>query len=329
MKRSLVVIVLAILLAGIVRAQDDPLRVVATTTLIADVAQNIGGDLVEVTAIIPPEQDVHSFSPSPADVGAIVDADLVLVNGAFLEESLLDIIESNAEGEIVVVSNGIEILAFGGHDAEEDEAHSAFESLGTLGDDTDCEENDDAHEHGGCDPHVWTNPWNILLWVVNITDAFAKADPDNAETYHTNAEVYIQQLNDLIDELDTMIETIPEANRVLVTNHEFLAYFAAVYGFELVGTVIPSSSTLAEVDPRTLAELIEAVKAEGVPAIFTEVSANTDLAETVATEVGRDVQVVSLYSGALSDADGPASTYIDYMRYNVRAIVEALGGEMR
>lgn len=339
MKQLLLSIVLCLALVGTANAQGDMLQVVATTTIIADVARNVGGDLVNVTALIPPGQDVHTFTPSPADVGQIVDADLVLVNGAFLEEGLLEIVETNAGGDIVIVSNGVAVIGIGEHRHEEQEEneHSLYPIIGHLGEDAQCEEgvtvahhadDGEAHDHGPCDPHFWTDPANVIIWANNIADAFAAADPDRAETYRANADAYIAQLEAVQDEIAEMVAAIPEANRILVTNHEFLAYFAAAYGFEIVGTVVPSASTLAEVDPRTLADLIEVIRAENVPAIFAEISANTDLAETVAAEVGHAVQIVTLYSDSLSDSEGPASTYLDYIRYNARLIVEALGGDM-
>lgn len=168
------------------------------------------------------------------------------------------------------------------------------------------------------------DPNNVKLWALNIAAAFSAVDPANAATYTANAAAYIEELDALETEIAAMIETLPHENRVLVTNHDFLAYFAAAYDFEIVGTVIPGVTTVAEVDPRTLADLIEVVRAENVNAIFGEVSAQSNLAETVAAEVDRDIQVVTLFSESLSGPDGPASTYIAYMRYNVSAIVEAL-----
>jgi ABC-type Zn uptake system ZnuABC Zn-binding protein ZnuA len=345
-----IVLIIALMGAVTVNAQDsERLQVIATTTIIADVAQNVGGVLAEVNAIIPPGADSHTYSPSPRDIAIIADADVILVNGLFLEESLLDILDANAPVEPVVVSLGVAILAAGEddyHDEDhEDEHHHGFEYVGVLGGDAECDvngnhhddhddehyddhddEHQDDHDHGPCDPHVWMNPANVMIWAENIAAAFTAADPDNAEVYAANAAAYIAELEALQVELEAIVAALPHERRVLVTNHDFLAYLAAAYDFELVGTVIPGVSTLAEVDPRTLAELVEIVREEGVSAIFGEVSIATDLAETVAAEVGHEVRVVSLYSESLSPADGPASTYIDYMRYNVRTIVEALGG---
>lgn len=333
-----------LLLTTTLYAQDDDvLQVVATTSIIADVARQVGGDLVEVTSLIPPEADVHGHSPSPAEVISIVEADVVLVNGGLLEESLLDIVLENASVTPIAVSAGLEMLPF---DAEDDEhtigilADSAECDLLESGDDEhgdeehhddehgDDEHGDDEHdhEHGECDPHVWMSVPNVILWVENIQNALITADPDNATVYEENAYAYWQQLDALEASIRTQVETLPEASRVLVTNHEFLAYFAHEYGFEVVGTVLPAASTLAEADPRSIIDLVEIINDTGVYAIFAEVSASSEVAQTVANEVGRDVALVTLYSGSLSAEDGPAATYIDYMQYNVGQIITALLG---
>ncbi|MDX2075061.1 MAG: zinc ABC transporter substrate-binding protein [bacterium] len=342
MKRLLCMIVPLIALFGInqfsAKAQS-PLKVVATTSLIADVAKNIGGDLVDVTAIIPTETDVHSYIPAPQDIALLVDADVVLVNGLGMEEGLLEIIEENAPNA-VIVSLGINVLS--SDHTHDDEAtpevppHEA-DYLGIYGAEIECDEHgdekaegthteDEEHAHGACDPHVWQNPLNVKIWAENIAYAFSEADNAHVPAYAANVILYNDQLTALDSEIKSLIDEIPAENRVIVTNHNFLAYFAAEYGFEVIGTVIPSASTMAQVSPQDLAGLIEVIQAEGVRAIFTEYSANIDIAQTVADELGYDIAVVSLYSDSLGAEDSEASTYLDFMRYNVNAIVTALKG---
>jgi zinc/manganese transport system substrate-binding protein len=219
-------------------AQGEPLHVVATTTIIADVARNVGGDLVEVTALIPMDADVHAFQPTPNDAALIADADILLVSGAGLESFLGELIENVGGVQPVVVSNGIEMLAFGEHEEEHTEdthQHEAAEHIGVLGVDAECEHEEehevDEHEHGGCDPHVWTDPNNVKIWAANIAEAFAAADGMNAETYAANAAAYIEQLTALDTEVREILSSIPEDQRILVTNHEFLSYFAHTYDF--------------------------------------------------------------------------------------------------
>jgi zinc/manganese transport system substrate-binding protein len=325
-----------------VSAQTAPLQVVATTTLIADVARNIGGDLVDVSSLIPPDSDAHAFQPAPQDAALIAEAEVVLVNGANLEENLLALVESSASVELTVVSNGVPVLGFGDHEHEEGEEehtedeheHEAAETVGVLGVDAECDahhdeeateeaEADHEHEHGACDPHVWGNPQNVAIWADNIAAAFSAVDPDNADIYAANAAEYKEQLAALDAELEAIYTSIPEANRVIVTNHEFMGYLAARYGLEVVGTVIPSASTLAEPSPQDVAELIGTIQETGVKAIFAEVSDPNALAQVIAQDSG-DVAVVTLYSESLSAADGPASTYIDFMRYDAQTIAGAL-----
>jgi len=328
-------ILLSFLLTIPVEAQNQTLKIVATTTMIADAARNIGGDLVEVVSLIPPDSDVHAYDPTPIDTALVAQADVVLVNGAGLESFLGGLMENAASVEPVIVSNRIEILPFGEHPHEEatEEAASAddhAEYLGVLGQDVECEvheeaheEGEEEHEHGSCDPHVWTDPKNVMIWAENIGEAFAAADPAHGETYRANAAAYIEHLTALDTEVSDILSIIPDERRILVTNHEFFSYFAKAYDFELIGRVIPGGSTLAEPDPQQLADLVTLVRAEGVPAIFAEVSANDRLAEVIANETSINV-VTAIYSDSLSAADGPASTYIDYLRYNAQVIAEAL-----
>lgn len=322
-----------------VNAQNKKLNVVATTTMIADVARNIGGSLVNVVALTPPDSDVHAYQPTPIDTSLVAQADVVLVNGAGLESFLGGLMENAASNEPAVVSNGIQILAFGEHPAVAVNEESASteeptdgEYLGVLGADLECEaheeethvEGEEEHEHGGCDPHVWTDPKNVMIWADNIAEAFAAADPEHSDTYHANAVGYKEQLTALDTEVNDILSVIPDERRILVTNHEFFGYFAHAYHFQVIGTVIPGGSTLAEPDPQQLADLVQLVETEGVPAIFAEVSANDQLAEVIASETGIDV-VTTIYSDSLSAVDGPASTYIDYLRYNAQTIADALG----
>ena len=151
-------------------------------------------------------------------------------------------------------------------------------------------------------------------------------DPTNAEIYTANATSYLEELDALAHDFMTpMIETVSEDNRILITNHDAFGYFAARYEFEIVGTIIPGVSTLSEPSASDVAAIIDLVREEGVPAIFAETTVSDDLAQQIADETGAEIYV--LYSGSLSDADEPASTYLDYMRYNVTPIVEALGNQ--
>lgn len=333
MKRVLIFILPLIMSITSVAAQNSPLRVIATTTILADVAQNVGGDRVTVTSLVPADADTHAFEPSPRDALAVSEADVVLAVGAGYEAFLAGLEENADRSDITIASNGVTIYPFAeAHDDHEEEAHAA-EPLGILSTDDICdahheevatseEADHDEHEHGTCDPHVWTDPQNVMIWADNIAEALAAKDPSNADIYRANADSYKQALVAADENVRQILSTLPEEKRVLVTNHEFMNYFARAYGFEVVGVVIPGGSTGGEIDPQAMAGLIEVIQMEGIPAIFAEASANTATIEAVAGDAG--VSVVSTLSESLTAAGGVAETYLAYLTYNAEAIADAL-----
>ncbi|MEO0595779.1 MAG: zinc ABC transporter substrate-binding protein, partial [Chloroflexota bacterium] len=543
------------------QAQDDRTLVVATTTIIADVTRNIAGDRVNIVSLMPPNADVHAFNPTARDLVPLETADLVLINGADLEETMIDIVRTVSPVEPVVVSDGITVLAYGidrgagnlgltprrmlladtennvhvlnvfsdeiiatypfdasatvyaerarharygfvvtsdavnvidsgfrmvAHfdhydpylvnpqlidfvlpaneidttrlidaafdldnaeimlnDGEDQAIISLPESFDTsmytiigeplthptsdnqilvlttagellsvdmangavrqsivvlptptedapvmaisgdmvyisnaasntlleiyagenelvltdeldlgftissmasfgavvdphaldttsqvtgrvLGAGVDCSIQGDA-VHGPCDAHFWADPNNVIIWADNIASALSELDPENADFYTANALAYQEQLRTLDAEIEALVEAIPLENRRLVTNHDFLGYFAQRYGFEIVGVVLPGGSTLAEPSARELAELIEIIEREDIETIIVEASNTSRISDTLAEQVG--IETILLYSDSLSDADGPTSTYLDYMRYNVETIVDVLGDD--
>ena len=452
--RMFMMFVLSMLVVVPSFAQAEPLQVLASHSILADVVTQVAGDAADVVTLIPGGADPHSFQPTPSDLTALADADVVFINGAFFEEGLLEGIENASDDmNIVTASSCVQIIAFGGHadeasdehededheegeehDHEEDEEHehededhkegedhdheehkgelsamatlceqhndemAAFyevdheegdehaheedeaedehdheedeaedehdheedevedehaheegeeheqhiETLGALYE-ADCgeghghegegeeeaneEDGEHAHGHGVCDPHVWMEPHNVMYWTMLIRDTLIELDPANTETYNDNASTYLATVDALIqDFMVPMVETVAEENRVLVTNHDAFGYFAANYDFEIVGSIIPSLSTLSEPSAGDIAEVIDLINEQDIPAIFAETTVSDDLVQQVAEETG--VPVTVLYSGSLSDANGPASTYLDYIRYNITTIVEALGGGM-
>lgn len=339
-------LLLAALLTTTAAAQDRP-TVIATTTILADVARNVAGDLIVVDSLLPADADTHAYEPTTDDVRRVAAADALLEVGAGYESFISDLLaNAGTDIPVYVASIGIEILPLGAHDhAHEgdqpaDDTHED-EHLGVLGTDLECEAHshehegeavetdehasEDEHLEGACDPHVWLDPLNGVLWARTIAAAFADLDPANAATYQANAEAYAEQLIALDAEIASLIDTVPADRRVLVTNHEFLGYFAHRYELEVAATVLPGVTTGQELDPQSAAELIALIQAEDVRAIFAEVSANPELAQIIAQEAGVDV-VTTLYTEALSAADGPAATYIDYLRFNAQTIVNALVG---
>jgi len=275
------------------------LRVVASTTILGDVVAQVGGDAIDLTVLFPIGADPHTFDPRPQDITAISDAQVVFLNGLGLEESIQTIIDANATGEVIYVSDGIKVLALDGTQGSQD---------GT------------GHESG--DPHTWTDPNNVIVWTENITAALSRIDPSNASMYRSNADAYITSLRDLDTWIRSEVAGIPPERRKLVTDHRAFGYFAEEYGFEQTGSLIGSFSTNAAPSAQEIAALEDVIRAQNVPAVFVGVEANSSLAEQVAQDTG--IEVVLVYTGSLTAPDGNAGSYLAFMKYNVNAIVAAL-----
>jgi ABC-type Zn uptake system ZnuABC Zn-binding protein ZnuA len=246
----------------------------------------------------------------------ISEADAIYVNGFDLEEFLDDLLASTEpEAELIVVSEGIQPLSAPAHDHSDDTDHD--------GEDHEGEDHEgEDHEHGvGYDPHVWFDPNNLIIWTENIVDTLSMLDPDNASDYQANGQAYKEKLLELDSWIRSEAEKIPDENRLLVTDHTSLGYFAEAYGFKQVGAVIPALTTEVETSGQELADLIDTIRENQVKAIFIGIDFDPSLAQMVAEETG--VELVPLYFGSLSDGE-PAGTYLDFMRYDVRAIISAL-----
>ena len=281
------------------------LKVLATTSIVSNVVSLVGGEEIETTILLPLGSDPHGFEPTPQDITKILDADVIFANGAGLEEFLDNLIESaGAQNKVVYVSRGIELRQVESQPLQEGR--------------TDIEDDDQI----GGDPHTWVDPNNVMIWVHNIKDTLSELDPQDAEYFQVNSEKYEGALKELDIWIREQVASVPEANRKIVSDHNLLGYFADQYGFEQVGAVIPSYSTLAEPSASELAELEDAVKELGVKAVFVGNTVNPNLATRVAEDTG--TKLVFIYSGSLTEPGGEAGSYIDYMRYNVQTIVEAL-----
>lgn len=276
----------------------EKLRVVATTTIVGDVVHQVGGDLIELNVLMPPGTDPHSYQPAPRDLAQVANAELVFLNGAGLEEGYLNTLIQNAGGqaEIINTSEGIELRNF------------------TPGEQAVGE------EHGG-DPHVWMDPNNVMVWVENIQKALSRLDPQHTSTYEANAQAYQQQLKALDSWITEQVAAVPEQNRKIVTDHLVMGYFAERYGFEQVGAIFPGYTTTSAPSAQDVAQLEDNIRKLGVKAVFVGNTVNPQVAEQVAGDTG--VQLVFFYTGALTKGE-PAATYLDYMHYNVNAIVKAL-----
>lgn len=297
----------ALVLPAISAREEDGsrLRAVATTSIIGDVIRQVGGEAIDLTVLMQPGQDPHSYQPGAADLTAAADADLIFVNGWNLEEGLIRDLATIGDAPLVPVSAGITPLTLA---AGEDD-HAGEE-----------------HAPGASDPHTWQDVANVQRWVENSRLVLGAADPANAAVYDANAAAYTATLAALDAELRDTLAAIPPERRVLVTNHDNLAYFAAAYGFKMIGTIIPSSSTLAEPTAGGLAELVATMQAEQLCTVLVETTAADQLARALERELtGCDeVRLVTLYTDALGPAGSGADSYVGMMRANAAALVEGL-----
>ncbi len=296
----------------------DESHVLAVETFLADIAQNVAGERMQVDTLMPIGVDLHAFQPTPQDVALIADSRILIINGGGAEE-WLDEVLVNVGGDRLVIdsSAGLEFReSHVGEEHAEGEDHDGEEE----GHHHDGEEEGHHHDH---DPHFWTDPNLVIHYVENIRDGFISADPDGREIYEANARAYIEQLQELDAWIREQVETIPPERRLLVTDHESFGYFADRYGFTVVGTVLPGTSSGAEASARGLAGLIEVIRDTGVPAIIMQTGSDDELAQQVSRETGVTV-VTNLYTHSITGPDGEAPDYISMIRHNVTTIVEAL-----
>ena len=288
-----VVCVIAAMFATIVAVPAharDKINVAASFTILADFARNVGGDRVDVVSLVGPNGDAHSYVPSPADAKKLADAKLIILDGLGLEGSTARFMRAAAkDAKVVTASDGITPLR-----------------LGTQS-----------------DPHAWQSVANAKTYVANIRDALIAADPAGKSVFEANAADYLRRLDALEAEVRAAIESIPPDRRKLVTTHNAFGYFGTAYGVDFIAP--HGVSTEAEPSARDVARIIAQIRAQKIPAVFLENVTDPRLLERIAQESGARIGG-TLYSDALTDANGPAPTYIDMMRHNVKELMTALGG---
>jgi zinc/manganese transport system substrate-binding protein len=340
---------LAVLLVSAAWTQE-PIKAVATYSILGDFVENVGGDLVDLTVLVGRDGDAHEYEPTPQDSVAIAEAALVFENGLEFESWLTDLYStSGSDATKVVVTKGIALrpmTEFGGHSEEthaeeehtEGEEHAegkthtegepdAGEGGQSAGEEhSEDEERADEHgdENGEFDPHVWHNPQLVMTIIDNIAAALVTVDPTNEAAYLANAASYKAELEQLDADIQAQVDELPVEQRKMVTSHDALGYFAYRYGFEVIGAVIPSVTTeSSDSSAGELAELVDTIQISGVPAIFVENITNAELVEQVANSAGVTL-APALYTDALGEEGTEGGTYLDMMRYNAGTIVEAL-----
>jgi zinc/manganese transport system substrate-binding protein len=268
------------------------LPVVATFSILADLARDVGGDRVEVISLVGPNGDPHVYQPSPEDAKNLNAARLILVNGLGLEGWLDRLIKaSGAKAPIIVATKGI--------------APRKMEEDGKI----------------GLDPHAWQSIPNAEIYVANIRDGLIAVDPAGADAYRANAAACLATLADLDKEVRAALAKIPAQRREIITTHDAFGYFGEAYDFKFIAP--EGVSTESEASARDVAKIIRQIKAEKIPAVFLENVTDPRMAKRIAEESGATIGG-ALYSDALSPPDGPAPTYVDMMRNNIKQLTAAL-----
>ncbi|NYH51083.1 zinc/manganese transport system substrate-binding protein [Nocardiopsis arvandica] len=302
--------------------------IVVTTNILGDITRKVVGDQAEVTVLMRPDADPHSFALSAREAAVVENAALVVYNGLGLEEGVLRNVAAAEEAGVpaLEVGAGVDPLPYG--PAESGHGEHGHAEIGSEehrdGDASTGTENESAGEP---DPHFWTDPRRVALAVDLIAGhVVEQVDGVDADAVRANAEAYTAELEELDAWMAEEFAAIPEEDRKLVTNHHVFGYLARRYGFEVIGTVIPSGTTLASPSTSDLKSLSDAVREAGVDAVFADSSQPDRLATVMAEEAGTRVEVVPLFSESLSEEGGGAATYLEMMRANTESIATGLRG---
>ena len=283
-------------IAGVLAARSalaqQAIRVVATFSILGDLVKNVGGERIDLSTLVKANADVHVYSPTPNDATSIAAATVVFVNGLGLEGWIARLISaSGTKASAVVASNGVKPLKIEG-------------------------------ERIATDPHAWQSVANSKIYVANIRDGLSLVDGVNKDGYHANARVYLAKLDALDKEVRESVDKIPPERRKVIATHAAFRYFADAYGMEFIAP--EGITTDAEPSASDVARIIAQIRQQRIFAVFTENVSDPRLMQQIAKETGARIGG-TLYSDALSGPSGPAGTYIDMMRHNVRELTKALG----
>jgi len=266
----------------------EQLKVVASFSILADFVRNVGGDRINLTTLVGADSDVHVYTPARSDAKRIADAKLVIVNGLGLEGWLPRLVQSSgSKAQVVTVSAGIAPLKLG----------------------------------SAADPHGWQSVPNAKIYVTDIANALAAADPDDAEFFRAQAKAYLEKLETLDREVREAVAKIPQERRKVISTHDAFGYFAAEYGVQFIAPLGVSTET--EPSARDIATIIGQIKAQKIPAVFLENISDDRLIRRIAAETGSKVGG-TLISDGLTGEKGLAPTYIDMVRHNIKALTSAL-----
>ncbi len=284
--RSLLLLALLLITSPLHAAER--LSVVASFSILGDFVRTIGGDRINLTTLVGPDSDVHVYTPAPGDAKRIAEAKLVIVNGLGLEGWLPRLVQSaGSKAQVITASAGIAPLKLG----------------------------------SAADPHAWQSVPNAKIYVTDITSALAAADPDDADFFRAREKAYLDQLDALDREVRNAVDKIPAERRKVISTHDAFGYFAAEYGVQFVAPLGVSTET--EPSARDIATIIGQIKTQKIPAVFLENISDDRLIRRIAAETGAKVGG-TLISDGLTGEKGPAPTYIDMVRHNIKALTSAL-----
>jgi zinc/manganese transport system substrate-binding protein len=301
-RRTLILAAATVALPNALIAQEPKLPVIASFSILGDLVQSVGGARIQLTTLVQPGSDAHVYKPTPADAKAVAEAKLVITNGLKFEGWMARLVQASASKAVVVeASRGVK-----GRVEKDVHGHEAKDNQG--------------HNHG-VDPHAWQSVANVKLYVTNIRDALTTADPAGKALFEANAMRYLAELDLLDADIRAQVARIPADKRRVITSHDAFGHFSAAYGVEFIAP--RGLSTETEASAKDVARLIQQIRREKVTAVFVETISDQRLIEQIARETGAKVGG-TLFSDALSPANGPASTYISMMRHNIKTITAAL-----
>ncbi|MBR1147219.1 metal ABC transporter substrate-binding protein [Bradyrhizobium sp. AUGA SZCCT0431] len=288
MQRLFSLMCLALIATAFPASAQERLKVVASFSILGDFVRNVGGTSVSITTLVGADGDAHVYSPTPADAKKIADAKLIFVNGLGFEGWLPRLLKSaGSKVTVVTATAGIAPLKLG----------------------------------SDADPHAWQSVANAKIYVGNIRDALAAADPASAQGFRANAEAYLAKLDALDREAREAVAKIPQARRKVISTHGAFGYFAAAYGVEFIAPV--GVSTESEPSARDIAGIITQIRTAKIPAVFLENVSDPRLIRRISAETGARIGG-TLYSDSLTAEKGDAPTYIDMVRHNIKALTSAL-----
>jgi zinc/manganese transport system substrate-binding protein len=293
-------------LSPVLHAQPAaPVKAVASFSILGDLVRQVGGERVAVDVLVGPGSDAHVFQPTPAQARLVGQAQIVFCNGLGFEGWLSRLLDTAAyRGQHVVASQGIKPIKTedGHHDPKKGGQHGH-------------------HHHGEADPHAWQSVPQVMVYVSNIAKGLCQADAAGCESYQRNAATYTAELKALDTEIKAAWSAIPAPQRKVITTHDAFGYYAKAYGVRFLAP--QGVSTESEASAKGVAQLVRQIKKEQIKALFVESISDPRLIEQIGRETGVK-PAGALFSDSLSDASGPAPSYLAMMRFNTQALTQAI-----